>query len=388
MKMKKIVCVLILGCIVGLGNLQAIDLSKEIAQAVKPNDDIKIMFQNEQYQNIIDRYANSPRNLSSEELIYIAQSYSYLGDLVSAHKYIDLSINKDKKNSKALFVKGVIYNMEGKPEQAIENLKKAILLAPKQSEYYTELGDVYFSMDNDDEALVSYRKAIGLPNPSERAYFMIGAVYAGQDNLKSALDTFYVSKSKIQKDKELYVTVLYNIGNIEYNNKNYQKAIDAYKELIDYFPDDYYSLEKLIQCYNGLNLYGDAENSTTKLYDAYDKGNLSSSSMSDMFCLDQFSVEDKGVLAYERFEEVDCRPFVKNIFYVTDSKGNIESIISLKYEPSESDGSKGHFEAILEKGSDQYRFNTVFEGGVRYSTLKPYISDIIAGKVEAIPVNE
>lgn len=386
--MRKIACILILGYIVGYGNLQAVNLTKEIAQVVKPNDDIKVMFQNEQYQRIIDTYANTPRNLSSEELTYVAQSYSYISDLGNAHKYIDLAINKDKKSSKALYVKGVIYNMEGKPEQAIENLNKAIALSPKSSEYYAELGDVYFSMDNDEEALDNYRKAIGLPNSAERAYFMIGAVYAGQDNLRSALDAFYIAKSKVQKDKELYVTILYNIGNIEYNNRNYKNAIDAYKELMEYFPDDYYSLEKLVQCYNALGLYDASDVSKTKLYEAYEKGDLSSSSMSDMFCLDQFSVGNKGVLVYERFEEVDCRSFVKNIFYVTDTSGNIESIITLKYEPSESDGSKGHFEAILEKGSDQYRFNTVFEGGVRYSTLKPYISDIIAGKVETIPVNE
>lgn len=386
--MRKIACILILGCIVGYGNLQAVNLTKETAQIVKPNDDIKVMFQNEQYQRIIDTYANTPRNLSSEELTYVAQSYSYISDLGNAHKYIDLAINKDKKSSKALYVKGVIYNMEGKPEQAIENLNKAIALSPKSPEYYAELGDVYFSMDNDEEALDNYRKAIGLPNPAERAYFMIGAVYAGQDNLKSALDAFYIAKSKVQKDKELYVTVLYNIGNIEYNNRNYKNAIDAYKELMEYFPDDYYSLEKLVQCYNALELYDASDVSKAKLYEAYEKGDLSSSSMSDMFCLDQFSVGNKGVLVYERFEEVDCRSFVKNIFYVTDTSGNIESIITLKYEPSESDGVKGHFEAILEKGSDQYRFNTVFEGGVRYSTLKPYISDVIAGKVEAILVNE
>lgn len=382
MNMKNIVCGLIFGCLVGVGNVQSLNSVYDVKQTIKPNDDIKTMFQHEQYQRIIDIYANTPRNLSSEELTLISQSYVYVDDLENAQKYIDLATKKNTKDAKAFYVKGIINNMTSQYEQAITALNQAIALSPKQAEYYAELGDVYFSKDNYTDALVNYRKAVNLPNPSEKALYMIGAVYAALDDMKSALDTFYVAKADIVKDKELYVTVLYNIGNLEYDNKNYQKAVEAYQELIEYFPDDYYSLEKMVQCYNALKYYTEAESPKGKLYEAYEKGLLASTSMSDMFCIDQFSVGNKGVSAYERFDNAPCRSYAKNIFYVTDSHGNIESIITLKYIPNENENEKGHSELILEKGSEQYSFNVLFEGEVRYNTLQSYIIDIVSGKTK------
>lgn len=383
--MKKTVCILLCCCFMSIYSLQALNYHYNVIQSENPVDDIKTMFNNEQYQDIIEKYASAPRNLSCEELTYIAQSYMHLDDLSNAQKYIDMAIQKNTKDSKAYYAKGIICNMAGNSSQAIESLKKAITLSPKQAEYYVETGDVYFSQDNYNEALINYRKATKFPNPSEKAFYMIGAVYAAQDNLKNALDTFYVAKSKIVKDKELYVTTLYNIGNIEYDNKNYKKAAEAYQELTEYFPDDFHSLEKMVQCYNTLGYYARADVPKGKLYAAYNKGLLSSSSLSDMFCIDQFTVGDKSVSAYERFEDVTCRSYVKNIFYIADSHGNIESIISLKYIPSE-EGGKSYFELLLEKGSEQYRFNTVFEEGVKYNVLQPYIVEIVEGKKEAIPV--
>lgn len=370
------------GCLVGVGNVQSTNTLYNVSQVVTPNDDIKTMFQHEQYQRIVDTYANTPRNLSSEELVFISQSCIYLDDLENAQKYIDLAIQKNSKDSQAFYVKGIINNMTSQYEQAVKSLNQAITLSPKQAEYYAELGDVYFSKDDYAEALINYRKAVNLPNSSEKALYMIGAVYAAQDDLKSALDTFYVAKADIVKDKELYVTVLYNIGNLEYDNKNYQKAIEAYQELIEYFPDDFYSLEKMVQCYNALKYYSEAESPKEKLYEAYDKGLLAATSMSDMFCIDQFSVGNKGVSAYERFENAPCRSYAKNIFYVTDPHGNIESIITLKYIPNENENEKGHSELVLEKGSEQYSFNVLFEGEARYSTLQSYIIDIVSGKTK------
>lgn len=382
MYMKKVVCVLIFGCLVGVNSVQPSNSIYDVRQTVKPNDDIKTMFQHEQYQKIIDTYASTPRNLSSEDLSYVSQSYIYLDDLENAQKYIDLAIQKNSKDSKAFYVKGIINNMTSQYEQAIESLNQAIALSPQQAEYYAEIGDVYFSNDEYTKALVNYRKAVSLPNPSEKALYMIGAVYAAQDDLKSALDTFYVAKSDIVKDKELYVTVLYNIGNLEYDKKNYQKAVEAYQELIEYFPDDFYSLEKMVQCYNALKYYDEAESPKEKLYKAYEKGLLASSSMSEMFCVDQFSVGNKGVSAYERFDDATCRSYAKNIFYITDSHGNIESIITLNYISNENENEKGHYELLLEKDSEQYSFNILFEGEVRYSTLQSYIVDIVSGKTK------
>ncbi|MFV0417624.1 MAG: tetratricopeptide repeat protein [Dysgonomonas sp.] len=381
--MRKVVYVLLLMLLSGGLNSYATGSLFDVHQTVKPNDDIKTLFDNEQYQDIVNRYAATPRNLSADELTYVARSYYQLGDLPNARKYVDMAVQKDVRFAKAYYIRGTFNNTTGNYIGALGDLQQAIQLAPKQAEYYTELGDVYLSQDNYSEALMNYRKAIKLPQPSEKAYYMIGAVYAGRNDIEKALDTFYVAKTKIVKDKELYVTLLYNIGKIEYDKKNYKKAVEAYRELIEFFPDDYYSIEKVIQCYNAQKDYDQADNTKDKLYVAYRDGLLSSSSMSDMFCTDNFLVGEKEVSAYERFEEPSCRStFVKNIFYIADRAGNIESTIFLEYNMPEQEGAKGQYQLVMEKDTKRHTYNVVFDEGIRYATLQPYVIDVINGKLK------
>lgn len=354
-------------------------------QVVKPKDDIKKMFEKGLYTEIIEEYGNTPRTSSAEELSYVAESYIRLNDFINAAKYADMAIQKDAKSSRALYVKGSISSANGNHAQGIADMQKAINLAPKQAEYYTGLGDIYFAQDDYTKALANYRKAVSLPNPSEKAFYMIGAVYANEDNVKLALDTFYVAKSKIEKDKELYVTVLNNIGKIEFDNKNYKDASEAYRELTEYFPDDYYSLEKLVECYNALGYYSRADVSKAKLYTAYQQGELWDTSIADMFCVDHFIVGDKEVSAYERFEVSPCRTITKYIFYVADKEGIIDSTINLEFTPAEEEGKAGRFDPVMLKGSDRFGFNVLYDGNLAYTTLLSAVKDIIDGKVEPKP---
>lgn len=381
--MRKVVYILLALISFGISDSYAINSPSYVNQVVKPNDDIKTMFDNEQYQEIISRYAGTPRTLSASQLTYVAQSYFQLSDQANAGKYIDMAIQKDTKYARAYYIRGIINNATGRYHEALADLQRAIVLAPKQSEYYTELGDAYLAQDNFGDALINYRKAVKLPQPSEKAYYMIGVVYAGMDDANKALDTFYVAKSKIVKDKELYVTLLYNIGKMEYDKKDYKKAIGTYQELIEFIPDDYYSIEKVVQCCNALEDYNLAEEMGQKLYTAYEGGFLASSSMSDMFCVDHFVAGGKEVAAYERFEEPSCRNFIKNIFYVAGHNGNIESTVFLEYILPAEEGGKGRYRLIQDKDSKRYTFSTLFDEGIRYGTLKPYIMDIVSGKLEA-----
>lgn len=339
--------------------------------------DIKTMFDEEQYQGIIDTYANRPRTLSVEELMYVSQSYMFLNDTQNGLKYADLAAQKDKDNAMVYFVKGVLYNNEGNYKEAISNLDQAIRIRPQQANYYTALGDSYYGLEDFDSALSNYQKAISTTPPSERAYFMIGTIYASQGNEKEALKAFYQGKSNVKSDKELYVTILYNIGKMEYDGGSYEKAANVYKDLLNHFPDDYYSYEKLVQCYNGLDQIGKANLQKTKLYAAYKKGLLESSSISDRFCFDQFKAGTKDIVAYERYEEFSLIPMVKRLFYVLDENGNIESTIL------QNCISRDSYSFVMTKNGVEYVYRDELSGkNPKYTSLKAYISDIVTGKIK------
>ncbi|MBK5722887.1 tetratricopeptide repeat protein [Dysgonomonas sp. Marseille-P4677] len=387
---KNIVCTLFISASIFAGSFNSLASASILTdyQVSKPDNGIKAMFENEDYQEIVDKYAGMPRNLSAEELSYIAQSYYRLDDAENASKYAVLAIQKDSKSGRALFVKGVIDGARGDYSQAEANLQKAISLSSKESDYHTALGDIYFAQDDYAKALICLQKAINCPNPSEKAYYMIGAVYANQDDMANALEAFYEAKKRVVKDKELYVTVLYNIAKLEFDNKNYKHASNAYQELTEYFPDDYYSFEKLVECCNALELYSKANEYKQTLYAAYKEGRLQPTSIFDMFCMDHFSVGENEISAYERYEEPTCRPLVKNIFYVADKNGSIKSSIYLEFVPTNEVGGAGTYKFIEVKGEERYTFNTIYDGNVTYSTLQSGVKDIVEGKAEAILYKE
>lgn len=341
--------------------------------------EIKTMFEEEHYQGIIDSYGSRPRTLSSEELMYVAQAYMHLGDYQNGLTYANMAIQKDINNAKTYFVTGVLYNTEGDYNNAIKSLEEAIKRAPEEANYYTALGDSYYGLEKHEEALLYYKKATFLNPPSEKAFFMIATIYASQGKEKESLEAFYKAKSKIVSDKELYVTVLYNIGKMEYDRRSYQKAISAYNDLIAHFPDDYYSYEKLVQCYYGLDQIGKANLQKAKLYTAYKKGLLDSSSISEQFCFDHFKAGDKEIMAYERYEEFVSTPMVKRVFYVIDNYNNISATI-LQIATS-----KNGYTFTMTKNGTEYTYADEVSGqNPKYTSLKAYVSDIVTGRITAI----
>ncbi|NDV93940.1 tetratricopeptide repeat protein [Dysgonomonas sp. 521] len=357
------------------------------SQVTYSGDDIKSLFEKGFYQEIVDQYAGKPRSLSADELSCVAEAYFHLNDIDDASKYADMAIQKSSKSAKAYYVKGMVLGSKGTINQALTNMKKAVQLSPDYADAYTGMADIYYTQDNITLALENYRKAVSLTPPSEKAFYMIGVIYAGKEDFKNALDTFYVAKSKIVQDKELLVTVLYNIGKMEFDIGRYTKSVEAYEELISYFPDDYYSYEKIVQCYNALGLYDHANTYKTKLYEAYKAGQLAATSIADNFCTDQFKVGSMDVFAYERYEDASCRPFVKNIFYVMNNAGEVDSSVFVDYTPSTDDTTKGEYKFAMIKGITRYTFDRAFPVNVSYARLRPYVEDIIIGKIQPTASN-
>lgn len=374
--MKKIICktVLLMAGIVFNYTLSA--------QVSTGSNSIKSLYENGHYHEIIDQYAGTPRNLSSTELTYIAQAYLHINDTDMAARYADMAANKNPKDANIFYIKGMLAHLQENQQEAMKAFNEAIKLSPRMADSYTGLADIYYAQEKTRLALQNYRKAISVNPPSEKAYYMIGAINAGEGNMNAALDTFYIAKSKIIKDKELLVTVLYNIGQLEYDNKNYNKAIKAYQELISYIPDDYYSQVKLVQCYNILGQYEKANTQKRELYNAYNKGSLPSD-LSDQFAIDQFTVGNKEVFGYERYQQPAGYAFVKNIFYVINNEGNIEESIFMEYTPPTANEKSGSYNLSIVKGIERSTFNTTFEETVSYSTVKSYIEDIVNGKIQS-----
>lgn len=108
-----------------------------------------------------------------------------------------------------------------------------------QTAEYTMLhqGNRAFQRGDWSKAEQYYRKALEANPRSARALFNLGDAYLSQKNGKDALECF-VKAGKLEKNKAMKAMAYHNIGFIHQNNKEFDKAIDSYKEALRNNPRD------------------------------------------------------------------------------------------------------------------------------------------------------
>lgn len=340
---------------------------------------IKALFNEEQYYDIISQYAEKDKKkMSEDELLYVAWSYYMLNESDKASEYIPYLTGKQSKNAEAYYLNGLILITSDKADEALPSILKAIECDPADGRFYTAVGNLYRDRDDVSAAIDYYKKGISANKTSEQAYFMLADIYDYVGKHNEALATFYDAKKHIRKDEELYATVLYNIGTMEMDKKNYRQAIDAYNELVVFFPDDYLTYTRLIQCCYALGDYEIGDTYKSVLFDAYQNGLLTDGEFAEKFCIDNFSVGDKVVSAYEFFQSVEENAEKSNtpiyVFYVVNSKGLVER--EIRYSSLLSDKS---FEYLIDTFSleDGSRTKIGVREGLEYVKLKTLVKDIV-----------
>lgn len=118
-----------------------------------------------------------------------------------------------------------------------------------QSEEWTLMhqGNRAFRKGDFKTAETLYRKATEANPRSTRAAFNLGDAYLAQKNGKAALEQF-VQIGKVEKNPKLKAMAYHNIGYIHHINKDFYKAIDAYKEALRNNPKDNDTRYNLVLC--------------------------------------------------------------------------------------------------------------------------------------------
>lgn len=86
-------------------------------------------------------------------------------------------------------------------------------------------------------AEVNYRKALEVNPRSTVSMFNLGNTLAQQNKLQEAMEQ-YVAATKIEKDKDDLAQIYHNMGVIFHSQKDYAKAVEAYKQSLRNNPKD------------------------------------------------------------------------------------------------------------------------------------------------------
>ncbi len=123
------------------------------------------------------------------------------------------------------------------------------LQAAAQSAEWRHLhqGNRAFMRGDYKTAEVEYRKAQKLNPRSARAAFNLGDVYMAQKNIQAALEQ-YQTAAKGESNKYLRALSYHNVGVAYHLNKQFDKAIDFYKEALRNNPHDDDTRYNLVLC--------------------------------------------------------------------------------------------------------------------------------------------
>lgn len=343
---------------------------------------IKELFDNEQYHTIIEKYASTDKKkLTAEELSNIGWSYHLLDNNEKAISYMLEAIKKTQNKeelAELYYLAGLIFFSDDDYENAFSYLSDASLYNPNAGDYYTAIGNIYLSEEMNDEAIKYYHRAIQAAEPSEQAYFMVAYMYDEAGKYDEALNAFYIARENISNDKDLYVTVLYNIGILEMEKKNYKKAIAVLSEVVEYSPDDYFSYTCLVQSCYALEDYTMGDIYKEELYKAYTEGDLTGSEFSDKFCIDNFIIDSKLISCYEFFQpepEGNGDNIPLYIFYVINNSGIIEGEIQYTYI---SEGGTTTFKLLLYKTESGETSSVNFAEDIEYPKLKSIVKETVS----------
>ena len=123
------------------------------------------------------------------------------------------------------------------------------LQAAAQSAEWRHLhqGNRAFMRGDYKTAEVEYRKAQKLNPRSARAAFNLGDVYMAQKNIQAALEQYQIA-AKGESNKYLGALSYHNVGVAYHLNKQFDKAIDFYKEALRNNPHDDDTRYNLVLC--------------------------------------------------------------------------------------------------------------------------------------------
>ena len=111
------------------------------------------------------------------------------------------------------------------------------VFAQKAERDYIRKGNRCFKDSIYVDAEINYRKALDVNPQSTIAMFNLGNTLLWQNKQQEAMEQF-MSAAQIEKDKDKKGKIFHNIGVIFHSQKEYAKAIEAYKESLRNNPKD------------------------------------------------------------------------------------------------------------------------------------------------------
>lgn len=177
-----------------------------------------------------------------------------------ALKMLDDKIKKDNDNADLYYQRGKLLISLGKEKNlsqyfkdAITDLKHATELDDKHTEYFTALGDAYFSLGNVNDSYAALSHALQLDENNFEACMKMGEIAFYSGNYELAMENL----NKVTAQDKDNQTALFMKGFIYMENNDTTNAVYYFRRLTELYPDYAPAYEQLGMLYiNNSNKLG------------------------------------------------------------------------------------------------------------------------------------
>uniref|UniRef100_A0A1J3FE97 RNA polymerase-associated protein CTR9-like protein n=1 Tax=Noccaea caerulescens TaxID=107243 RepID=A0A1J3FE97_NOCCA len=172
----------------------------------------------------------------SHSFYNLARSYHSKEDYEKAGMYYMAAIKETKNNPQEFvfpyFGLGQVQLKLGELKGSVSNFEKVLEVYPDNCETLKALGHLYTQLGKTDKALEYMRKATKLDPRDAQAFVGLGELLISSDT-GAALDAFKMARTLMKKGgQEVPIEVLNDIGVLHFEKEEFESALDNFKEAL------------------------------------------------------------------------------------------------------------------------------------------------------------
>jgi tetratricopeptide (TPR) repeat protein len=131
--------------------------------------------------------------------------------------------------------RAIAYDKLNKRDAAIEDLRRALRLAPALSGPYLKLAEIYLRGKEPEKATAILEEALQMVRPADfEIYLLLGKLYVQLGHLEKAFDTVYSYRKITPYEPRMY----YFLGDVLMSSGQYGEAAKAYAQALKINPKD------------------------------------------------------------------------------------------------------------------------------------------------------
>jgi protein O-GlcNAc transferase len=169
----------------------------------------------------------------AKQILDLATRHHQAGRLSEAEALYRQVADEQPSNADALHRLGIIALQTKRPEQAIEQLMRAIALKPAAPNYHWALGQAMFALRRTEEAIGEYQRALKLGPQIAPILFDLGVALQAIGRADDAIAAY--ERAIALRDDAVEARI--NLGNALHSQNRFEEAAAAYRRAIEIRPD-------------------------------------------------------------------------------------------------------------------------------------------------------